>query len=55
MNTYEIKPDGVGWFQAIITTPDSGHWVKSGFVSQRAAQKWVDRYRKLSAKKDKTA
>jgi len=41
MDTYEIAPAGEGWFQVTVIRPNGGTWVKSDFVSEAAAKKWV--------------
>jgi len=41
MQTYQIAPAGAGWFQVIVTMPNGGTWVKSDFVSEAAAKKWI--------------
>ena len=43
MDTYKIEEPYVGWFQVAITDPDGKRAERGGFVSEKAAQKWVDR------------
>jgi hypothetical protein len=46
METYQIDPDGSGFFKVTVTTPNGGRWVRDGFVSEWAAQKWVKKCQK---------
>ncbi len=46
MDTYEIRPERLGFFEVIVTAPNGASWVRAGFVSEKAAQKWVEKYQK---------
>ena len=52
MDTYEISPYGAGWFQVTVIAPSGNSRIRRGFVSELAAQKWVDKSRKNEAKRE---
>ena len=52
MDTYEISPHGAGWFQVTVIAPSGNSRIRRGFVSELAAQKWVDKSRKNDAKRE---
>ena len=43
MDTYKIDLHGRGWFQVTVTAPNGDSRVRHGFVSEWAAQRWVDK------------
>ena len=57
MDTYEISPygAGAGWFQVTVTAPSGKSRIRNGFVSELAAQKWVNKCRRNEAKSEHTA
>ena len=50
MNTHQIEPDGAGWFRVTFIAPNGKSHIRTGFVSELAAQKWVDKCRKEEAR-----
>jgi hypothetical protein len=54
MNTHQIEPDGAGWFRVTVIDPNGKSHIRTGFVSELAAQKWVDKCRKEEARREQT-
>ncbi len=51
MDTYEIEQSGGGWFRVVVTNQTGQSWTKDGFVSRRAAEKWVGRTTKANSER----
>ena len=43
MDNYTTQRDDDGWFYVVITNATGASRVKTPFVSERAAQKWINR------------
>jgi hypothetical protein len=52
MDIYEISPSGQGWFHVTITTRDGRSWIKTHFVNEVAAQKWLARHHRTAIRSD---
>jgi hypothetical protein len=52
MNTYQIDPDRAGWFRVTVIAPNGKSHIRTGFVSEFAARKWVERCRKTEMRKE---
>jgi hypothetical protein len=50
MDIYEIEPSGKGWFQVLVTAPNNTSWMKGGFVSEVAAQRWINKHSRVAIK-----
>jgi hypothetical protein len=49
MTNYTIRSSGRGFFEIVIANLQGASEIRKGFVSEQAAQRWVDKQRLLGS------